>query len=135
MYQIVEEVVFPYGHRLVHHPGGCGRIHGHNGRVQVVVEAETLDGSGYVMDFDALHDALQQVVVAAFDHQLILHEDDPVIPHLRAAGEPFVTLEEHPTAEAIARAVYERLSARGLVVAEVRLYETPTSVAVYRPGR
>ena len=57
-----------------------------------------------------------------------------MIPHLRAAGEPFVTLEEHPTAEAIARAVYERLSARGLVVAEVRLYETPTSVAVYRPG-
>jgi 6-pyruvoyltetrahydropterin/6-carboxytetrahydropterin synthase len=134
MYQIIEELVFPYGHRLTNHPGGCGRLHGHNGRLQVVLQAEALDEMGYVMDFDALNDVLRTVVSETFDHRMILHKDDPVIPHLREAGEEFVTLDEHPTAEAIARALYDQLTERGLPAVEVRLYETPTSIAIYRPS-
>lgn len=134
MYQIIEELVFPYGHRLTHHPAGCGRLHGHNGRLQVVLEAESLDALGYVMDFDALNDVLRTVLDETFDHRMILHKDDPVIPFLQSAGEEFVTLDQHPTAEAIARAVFDQLTDRGLPAAEVRLYETPTSLAVYRPA-
>jgi 6-pyruvoyltetrahydropterin/6-carboxytetrahydropterin synthase len=134
MYQIVQELVFPYGHRLTHHPGGCGRLHGHNGQLQVVLEADTLDDQGYVMDFDALNDVLRTVLEETFDHRMILHKEDPIIPYLQDAGEEFVTLDQHPTAEAIARAVYDQLSDRGLPAVEVRLYETPTSLAVYRPG-
>ena len=132
MYEIVEELVFPYGHRLTQHPGGCGRLHGHNGRVQVVLQAESLDDFGYVMDFDALHDVLQTVLEETFDHRMILHKADPIIPYLQNAGEEFVTLDQHPTAEAIARALFDQITERGLPAVEVRLYETPASLAVYR---
>lgn len=133
MYTVIEEVVFAYGHRLVLHAGGCGRLHGHNGRLQVVLEAAALDDQGYVMDFDALRDVLRAALDETFDHRLILFAGDPVIPFLRDAGEEFVTLDQHPTAEAIARALFGVLQERGLPVAEVRLHETPTSLAIYRP--
>ena len=132
-YRITEEVVFPYGHRLQGHPGGCGRLHGHNGRAVVVLEVDALDARGFVADFDDLHAALEEVVGDTFDHRLLLQEGDPVVPHLAAAGEDYVLLPDPPTAEVIARELFSRLHARGLPIVEVQLWETPTACAVYRP--
>ena len=132
MYHVTEEVSFPYGHRLLDHPGRCGRLHGHNARVEVVLEAEELDAAGFVADFDEVQAALRALVDERFDHRLRLQEADPVIPHLEAAGEEFVALREPPTAEVLARLVFEGLAAAGLPVVEVRLWEMPTAVASYR---
>ena len=131
MYRLTEEVVFPYGHRLLGHPGGCGRLHGHNGRAQVVLAAEALDDRGFVVDFDDLSAALRDLVAERFDHRLLLQRDDPVVPHLRAAGEDFVLLDDPPTAEVIARELHAGLRARGFPVVEVRLWETPTACATF----
>ncbi len=131
MYRVTEEVSFPYGHRLLGHPGGCGRLHGHNARVEVVLEAESLDEAGFVADFDELSAALRRAV-AELDHRLLLQEGDPVIPHLVEAGEELVVLGSPPTAEVLAREVYERVAGAGLPVVEVRLWETPTAMASYR---
>jgi 6-pyruvoyltetrahydropterin/6-carboxytetrahydropterin synthase len=41
-------------------------------------------------------------------------------------------MEDNPTAENIARLIYQQARAQGLPVCEVRLWETPTSFATYR---
>jgi hypothetical protein len=30
MFTVTQELRFCYGHRLLEHPGKCGRLHGHN---------------------------------------------------------------------------------------------------------
>ena len=67
------------------------------------------------------------------DHTLLLHRDDPLLPVLREAGERFYLMDDNPTAENIARLIFEFVAARGFPVVEVTLWETGTSSASYRP--
>ena len=48
-----------------------------------------------------------------------------------AAGESFVALDENPTAEYLARTIYDHLKSKGLPILAVRFWETDTSVASY----
>lgn len=130
-FRITEEVRFCYGHRLMEYVGRCARLHGHNARVQIVLGAPALDHRGFVMDFGDLESHVRAWIDARFDHRLLLRHDDPVIPVLRAAGEDFVALDENPTAEYLARAIYDHVKAEGLPVVEVRFWETESSVACY----
>ena len=83
---------------------------------------------------DLERDPIAQVrqVDETLDHKMLLHCDDPVIPELRRQGEPFVELDVNPTAENIARLIYDRTAAAGFPVVEVTLWETETSFATYR---
>lgn len=131
MYRITEEVRFCYGHRLMDYVGRCARIHGHNGRVEIVLGAATLDRRGFVMDFGDLEASVRAWIDERFDHRLLLRRDDPVIPALEAAGENFVALDENPTAEFLAKTIFDHVKSQGLPVIEVRFFETDTSVASY----
>lgn len=133
MYRITEEVRFCYGHRLMDYVGRCARIHGHNARVEIVLGAASLDRRGFVLDFGELETRARAWIDARFDHRLLLRRDDPVIPALRDAGEDFVALDENPTAEFLARSIFDHLKAEGLPVVAVRFWETETSVASYEP--
>ncbi len=131
MYRITEEVRFCYGHRLMDYVGRCARIHGHNARVEIVLGAESLDRRGFVMDFGDLETRARKWIDERFDHRLLLRRDDPVIPVLEAAGESFVALDDNPTAEYLARSIFDHLKREGLPVVAVRFWETDTSVASY----
>jgi len=63
---------------------------------------------------------------------LILCKEDPIAPLLRERGEKFLTMDDNPTAENIAKMIFSYARANGLPVTEVRLWETPTSCAGYR---
>ena len=65
---------------------------------------------------------------------MLLHESDPLLPLLHSAGQPVFVMDSNPTAENIARVIYERAVQLGLPVAEVRLWETVKSSSIYRPG-
>lgn len=134
MYRITEEVRFCYGHRLMEYVGRCARVHGHNGRVEIVLGAESLDARGFVMDFDLLERSARAWIDATLDHRLLLRHDDPLVPVLTAAGEEFVALPGNPTAEFLAKMVFDRLRAEGMPVVAVRFWETETSVASYEPS-
>lgn len=41
MYFLTQELEFCYGHRLIHYSGKCRFLHGHNGRVEIVLGAPT----------------------------------------------------------------------------------------------
>lgn len=132
MYQVTQELTFCYGHRLLGHPGKCARLHGHNARAFVTLRADALDAQGMVADFDVVQRKLRSFVEEQLDHQLLLHRDDPLVPALRSIGEHFRVLEVAPTAENLARLVFEQAERSGLPVVEVRLEEQPGSVATFK---
>ena len=74
---------------------------------------------------------LSNWIDATLDHKMLLHKDDPVLPLLRQQGEPVHVMDVNPTAENIARLIYDFIAAQGFPVVEVRLWETETCFASY----
>ena len=70
---------------------------------------------------DDHHQLVGQWIDSYLDHKMILHQDDPIIPELMRLGEPFVVVAENPTAENIAKLIYDRAVSHGLPVVEVTL--------------
>jgi 6-pyruvoyltetrahydropterin/6-carboxytetrahydropterin synthase len=133
MFEIVERVDWVYGHRLKDHDGPCRFLHGHNGAIELVLAAEHLDEMGFVMDLGEVNQIVSSDLRANFDHRMLLHQEDSVIPHLEAAGEVFIPLPFHPTAENLAKMLFDRYRQRGIPLVEVRLFEMAGSWACYRP--
>jgi 6-pyruvoyltetrahydropterin/6-carboxytetrahydropterin synthase len=131
-YRVTVEIHFCYGHRLLDYEGACAHPHGHNGRAEIELESESLDHRGMVMDFGDVKRELKAWIDETMDHQMILRHDDPLVAWLEDQREPLFTLRDNPTAENIARVIWEHASGRGYPVREVRLWETPTSFATFR---
>ena len=135
MFRVTREIKFCYGHRLLNYDGKCRHLHGHNGRAVVTLEAEQLDGLGMVVDFSRLKRVVGGWINDTLDHKMILHKDDPVLAYLRQQGEPVHVLDVNPTAENIARVIYDYAAVQGFPVVEVRLWETEDSFATYSGQR
>jgi 6-pyruvoyltetrahydropterin/6-carboxytetrahydropterin synthase len=134
MFKVTKEVHFCYGHRLLDYAGKCKNLHGHNGKAVITIETPGLDALGMVVDFSQIKRLIGAWIDDELDHKMILHRDDPALPELRRLGEPVVVLGVNPTAENIAKLIFDRAAEQGLPVAEVTLWETETSFATYRPG-
>jgi 6-pyruvoyltetrahydropterin/6-carboxytetrahydropterin synthase len=133
MYRVTREIYFCYGHRLLNYDGKCRHLHGHNGRAVITLESSTLDPLGMVMDFSRIKRVLNDWIDEALDHKMLLHQDDPVLPLLRQQGEPVFVMNVNPTAENIARLIYDFATGQGFPVLEVQLWETESCFASYRP--
>jgi len=131
MYRVTREIPFCYGHRLLNYQGKCRNLHGHNGRAVITIESEDLDQLGMVMDFSEIKKVVSAWIDETFDHRMILHKDDPAIPGLRALNEPIQVIDENPTAETIARLIFEFVKKSGFPVTEVKLWETDSCYATY----
>jgi 6-pyruvoyltetrahydropterin/6-carboxytetrahydropterin synthase len=126
MFEVSVEQTFAAGHSLREYKGKCENVHGHNYRVCVSVEGAELNATGLIVDFVELKKQVR-AIVDRLDHQYI---NDL---------EPFTVL--NPSAENLAKYFYDELMAgfpadngRGPVrIAEVKIWETDTSKAVYRP--
>jgi 6-pyruvoyltetrahydropterin/6-carboxytetrahydropterin synthase len=134
MFRVTREIRFCYGHRLLNYNGKCRHLHGHNGKAVVTLEAPQLDRLGMVVDFTHIKNLLQTWIDETLDHKMILHRDDPVLPELRRQNEPVVVVDVNPTAENIAKLIYDQATALGLPVIEVTLWESDHSYATYRAG-
>ena len=123
MFEVTVEQTFAAGHALRNYHGKCEDVHGHNYRVRVTVEGEQLDATGLLVDFLEVNQMISGAV-AYLDHRFI--NDLP----------PFD--EINPSAENMAKYFYDRLNGGlknevGVRISEVRVWETDTSSAVYRP--
>lgn len=132
MFKVTKRIEFCYGHRLLNYEGKCRYLHGHNGRVEVDLTTDKLDARGMVHDFADIKGVLKMWIDETLDHRMLLCQDDPILPALKQSGELFYVMNENPTAENIAKLIYNHAKSKGLPVAEVRLWETPTSCASYR---
>ena len=132
MYRVTREIEFCYGHRLLNYEGKCRHLHGHNGLAVISLEAPELDGRGMLVDFGDIKRQVQRWVDETLDHTMLLHRDDPLLPTLRERGERVYVMDVNPTAENIARLIFDRADAAGLPVVEVVMWETPHCHAAYR---
>lgn len=88
---------FSAAHVLHGYAGACNRVHGHNFRVELEVEAMELDAIGMALDFTVLEQMAAEVA-RDLDHRL-LNEVPPFD-------------EVNPTAEHVAAHFYVRLHGR-----------------------
>ena len=131
MYSVTREITFCYGHRLLQYDGKCRHLHGHNGRAVITLSAPSLDELGMVMDFTRLKHVVGGWIDNHLDHKMLLHKDDPMLPFLRQQGEPVFVLDVNPTAENIARLIFDFTAEQGFPVVEVKLWETDNCFATY----
>jgi 6-pyruvoyltetrahydropterin/6-carboxytetrahydropterin synthase len=132
MYRVTREIDFCYGHRLLNYDGKCKYLHGHNGRAIIALEAPGLDERGMVLDFTDIKRVVSRWIDEELDHRMILHRDDPIVPILLEHGEPLHLIDVNPTAENIARMIFDFTQAQGFPIVETTLWETPHCFATYR---
>ncbi len=130
-YSVTTRIEFCYGHRLLDYQGICKHPHGHNAVVEVEVRSIALDERGMVCDFADVGRVVKTWVDRELDHKMILRRDDPLVEALQRLGEPVCLVDSNPTAEHIARIIYDYVAASGLPIVRVTLWETPTSHATY----
>ena len=123
MFEVTIEETFAAGHALRNYRGKCENVHGHNYRCQVTLEGAELDEIGLLVDFVELKRVVHSVL-DRMDHQWL--NEFP----------PFDAL--NPSAENMARYIYDEVcrglkTREGVRVSFVRLWETDTAFATYRP--
>ena len=121
VYTLTIEREFAAAHSLRGYEGKCGRLHGHNYRVEVSITGEP-DAAGMVLDFAVLKRVCDEAL-GALDHRL-LNETPPFD-------------EQNPTCELVCKHICDQAIARldpwPVGVRRVRLWETPTSSVSYEP--
>ena len=135
MFRVTRQIDFCYGHRLLNYDGKCKYLHGHNGRAVIAIEGENLDARGMVVDFSDIKRVVSKWIDDELDHRMLLHRDDPVVEYLKKLGEPLKLIDVNPTAENIAKLIYDFAASQKLPVVEVNLWETPSSFATYAPSK
>ncbi len=133
MFSVARDFSFSYGHRLYRYDGKCRRLHGHNAevRVEILGDGDSLDAQGMVLDFVNFKAIVGAWIDEELDHRVFLAKDDPLAETLRAAGEPVVLFDENPTAERLAKAIFEFATSQGFVVKKVDFWETKNCRATY----
>ena len=147
-YRICKTFEVESGHILSRHPGRCRYPHGHTRRVELVLEADTLDADGMIVDFKALSEALSDCL-EQYDHSICMNTDDPMFGVMKEAyGDRVIPFAgQDPTSEVIAKSLYDtcrdHLDAyrnqpdatyqvqTGVRLVKVRVWETSTAWAEY----
>lgn len=133
MFTISAEASFDSAHFLYGYPGKCARLHGHRWRTVAEVSARELNDDGMVMDFKDLKSALR-AITDRYDHCLLIEENTLQPETLKAfERENFevVTFPFRPTAENLAKRIFDELCSADIPVTRVSVYETPDNKATY----
>jgi len=136
MYSLRTSASFDSAHFLAGYEGKCANIHGHRWTVEVTVSGNLQEEGqerGMLLDFGVLKKAVRSAA-DRFDHALIYERDSLREKTLKALCEENFRLIEvpfRPTAENFARFFAEDLTAEGLPVRAVTVWETPDNCAVY----
>ena len=120
MYEITIENSFSAAHRLNEYHGKCESVHGHNWKVQIVIESAELNKAGMVLDFKIAKNYLRNIL-KKLDHQFL--------------NEIYPFNEINPTSENLAAFIYRELKKKfkknRYDVAKVTVFETEHSSASF----
>jgi 6-pyruvoyltetrahydropterin/6-carboxytetrahydropterin synthase len=105
---------FEAAHRLPHHAGKCRELHGHSYHLVVTVDRPVVPESGMAIDFADLKKIVRESVVDPLDHTYVNDRID------------------NPTAEVMARWMWDALREALPGLAEIELWETRSCAVVYR---
>jgi len=121
MYRLKVQDYFSSAHYLRNYQGACENLHGHNWKVELVVEGETLNETELLIDFKDLKRVLKEVL-SELDHRLINE-----LPYFK---------EKNPSSENLARYIFEKVKEKlraypQVRVKEVTVFETEKASATY----
>lgn len=162
--RIVRKIEFDAGHRVLRHEGKCAHLHGHRYSALIEIEAPSLDSIGRVIDFGVVKQIIGRWVDEEWDHNLLLHPDDPLFGAIEELNElkpikfrpdeadwnavifgpykqPYVMqyADPNPTAENMAHELFKvssnLLCSYSIEVESVTIYETPNCSATYTKDR
>ena len=118
MYKVSTTQHFDAAHFLRGYPGPCQRLHGHRFLVEVIVSGEELNKLGMLIDFKTIKDVLKTHILSKFDHYCL----NEIVPFDKV----------NPTAENLAKYIYDQLKPYIEFLDSVKVYESPDCYAEYR---
>ncbi|MCI0569199.1 MAG: 6-carboxytetrahydropterin synthase QueD [Myxococcaceae bacterium] len=113
--QLSVDFDFCAAHRLPYYDGPCKRMHGHNYKLQVVIEGKPDPRDGMIFDFDQMRTRVWEHALSKCDHQTLNDFMD------------------NPTAEHVIVWMWEQLQPHIPGLKELRLWETPQYCVTYSP--
>ena len=143
--QIVKIIEWDMGHRVMHHRSVCQGLHGHRYKVEICMSGDLVSQSGaseegMVIDFSDIKKISNQFIQENLDHAFMVWEKDEDLLNFfnGTKGHKPVIVPFTPTAENIAAYIFNRLQNKfqdiyktGLHLHSIKLWETPTSYALY----
>ena len=134
MYIIRKKFKFEMAHQLFDaYSKACSeQIHGHSYICEVYFKSEELDGTGMVIDFTKVKDKIKEYI-DSWDHCLVMPRgmSPEYLNCLLKFNKRIKITDDNPTAENMARDMFNHI--RGLIPQcfKVRLHETDTGYAEY----
>lgn len=136
MITCTRRIEFDAAHRILNHESKCKMLHGHRYVIEAQFSSKELDNLGRIIDFGVIQEVLGTWIDDNFDHNTILFiKDQDLGKQISAAtGQEIFYLNENPTAENIAKFLFEEICPKLFAEKEVkctsiRLYETPNCYA------
>lgn len=132
--KVTKEFSFCYGHILPKHSGKCKNLHGHNAKLEVTISGYVNTETGMVIDFGDLKQIVNNII-ENIDHSFIINDFTPqwILDGLVKDGLKTFNLEsKQSTAENLAIYIAKEIKSvfkDSSVI--VKLWETPTSYAIY----
>jgi len=134
MYTIRKQFKFEMAHQLLQaYSTACSeQIHGHSYLCEVFLASKKLDKTGMVVDFSAVKDKIGDYI-NSWDHALVMPSDMPneYLDCLSKFNVNLKIVDYNPTAEAMAKDIFDYIKKQKLPVVKVRLHETTTGWAEY----
>jgi len=144
---ITKQIEIDMAHRVPNHKSKCRNLHGHRYKIEAAVDDKiiTTKGSsdeGMVIDFADLKEILMNEIDQQFDHGAIFYKQDPLTDHfLKISASGYQShskihfVDFIPTAENLCKhwflLIKPQLKARGIKLKHIKVWETPTSTAIY----
>ena len=120
MFELSVESTFAAAHQLRGYKGKCEALHGHNWRVQAVVQAERLNEIDIAIDFHDLKKLINDVT-SQLDHAYL--------------NDIFPFTQINPSSENIAKWIYDmlrkKISSEYVRLLSVTVWESETAAATY----
>ena len=146
--KIIKIIEWDMGHRVLHHRSVCRGLHGHRYKVEICVSGDLVSKpdvseEGMVIDFADIKKISNQFIQEKLDHAFMVWEkDEDLISFFKhSKGHKPVIVPFTPTAENVAAYIFNRLQDKfkdvyktGLHLHSIKLWETPTSYALYEKG-
>ena len=143
--KIVKIIQWDMGHRVMNHRSVCKGLHGHRYKAEICLEGDIVSESGVseegmVVDFADIKKIAKSFIQEKLDHAFMVWEKDTELLDFfqKSEGHKPVIVSFTSTAENVASYIFNELDGQfndafgtGLRLHSVKLWETPTSCAIY----
>lgn len=142
---ISKQIEWDMGHRVMNHKSKCRNLHGHRYKLEICLEGNLItqknsSDEGMVMDFGDIKSIAMTKIHDVLDHGFMVWNKDKMLKKFfkENPDQKHIVVPFTPTSESIAGWIFQILDKEykdsyktGLRLYEVKLWETPTSLAIY----